>query len=82
MIEFYSKQQLDRERIYFSSYLLDYDSLAKCSECELLDRDDLIHLLFVLQRYPSLVDNKEYLQSRLTEYAISYAGELAAEDRE
>lgn len=30
MIEYYRKNHLHREHIYFGAYLLDYDSLAKC----------------------------------------------------
>ena len=36
-----------------------------------------MHFLIILQRYPSLIKNKESIEHRLADYAISYAIELA-----
>ena len=82
MVEYYTFNRLERELVYFGAYLLDYDSLARSRENEMLDKDDLMHLLIVLHRYPSLMNNKPILEQRLTEYATSYALELAGEGRE
>ena len=56
---------------------MDYDGLSKVKENEILDKDDLMHLLIVLQRYPSLVKNREAIEQKLADYALSYAIEFA-----
>ena len=47
-----------------------------------MDKDDLMHLLIILNRYPSLVKDQERLGQRLADYALSYAIELESEGRE
>ena len=57
---------------------MDYDGLSKVKENEILDKDDLMHLLIVLQRYPSLVRNREDIEQKLADCALAYAIDLAS----
>ena len=41
-----------------------------------------MHLLIIINRYPSLVKDQERLRQRLADYALSYAIELESEGRE
>jgi hypothetical protein len=81
MMDYYLRNHMERELVYFGAYLLDYDTIARCRENEVLDKDDLVHLLIALYRYPSLINDHEMVEQKLTELAVSYAIELATEMR-
>ena len=82
MNEFYQSHHLQKQFSNYGAYLMDYDGLSKVKENEILDKDDLMHLLIVLQRYPSLVRNREDVEQKLADCALAYAIELASQNRE
>ena len=79
---YFIRNRLKRELVEFGGYLCDYETISEFGEGDILDRDDLMHLLIFLVRYPTLVKDGRKLEQRLTEFAVSYAIELAGEPNE
>lgn len=76
MVDFYKSSDRQVQSLYFMIYLLDYDSVIKMGDNEILDKDDFIHFLIVLARYPRVFEDEAVIRNKLTETVISYSMEL------
>ena len=74
MINFYKRNDQIDQRIFYLAYLIDYDSIVDMGYNEVIDKDDHLHLLILLKKYPFLVDKSPYI-NKLNDSIASFVGQ-------